>query len=117
MIGEYADWALEFTSNEICIAYSSESAFADQIDAENWYKILSDPSVRYGRSDPNADPCGYRTILSLKLANRFCTDEIDDGQWFDSSIITARVTRNDPALTETFKCLWHQLIFATPNEK
>lgn len=27
--------------------------------------------VAFGRSDPNADPCGYRTLLSLKLAEKF----------------------------------------------
>ena len=27
--------------------------------------------VYYGRSDPNSDPCGYRTVLCAKLADEF----------------------------------------------
>jgi molybdate/tungstate transport system substrate-binding protein len=26
--------------------------------------------VRFGRSDPNADPCGYRAVLTMKLAEK-----------------------------------------------
>lgn len=39
-----------------------------------------------------------------------CADEIDEGQWFEPSKITSRVTNNDPELTETFKQLWRQFI-------
>ena len=33
-------------------------------------KILLDPEVRFGRSDPDADPCGYRTLIVMKLARQ-----------------------------------------------
>lgn len=37
-----------------------------------------------------------------------CADEIDEGQWVETTDITAKVNRNDPTLTETFKCLWRK---------
>ena len=27
--------------------------------------------ITFGRSDPNADPCGYRAVLTIKLAEKF----------------------------------------------
>jgi molybdate/tungstate transport system substrate-binding protein len=33
--------------------------------------ILMKSDVAYGRSDPNSDPCGYRTEMMLQLAEKF----------------------------------------------
>ncbi|HAN78917.1 MAG TPA: tungstate ABC transporter substrate-binding protein WtpA, partial [Bacteroidales bacterium] len=35
-----------------------------------WYKIMLDPKVQIGRADPNSDPCGYRSVLVSKLAEK-----------------------------------------------
>jgi len=71
MIPEYASWNIQFAGNEMALVYHPRSLFSDRINSENWYSILLNPKVRFGRSDPNSDPCGYRTILSLKLAEDF----------------------------------------------
>jgi molybdate/tungstate transport system substrate-binding protein len=68
---EYADWDLKFATNEMSIVYTDKSRHAKDINARNWYEILLDPEVTFGRSDPNADPCGYRTILTVELAERY----------------------------------------------
>jgi len=70
LIPEYATWSVRFASNELCLVYTDRSLMADQLSAETWFTILLDPRVRYGRSDPDSDPCGYRTILALQLASR-----------------------------------------------
>jgi isopentenyldiphosphate isomerase len=36
-------------------------------------------------------------------------EEIDEGDWFSSDEISARVHADDPSLTETFKRLWRHL--------
>lgn len=77
MIPNYADWSLGFASNEICLVYTPESPMSENIDITNWFDIIAMEDVRYGRSDPDSDPCGYRTIMSLKLANIYYPDEID----------------------------------------
>ena len=71
LIPDYTDWNIQFASNEMCIVYHNESKYADQIHAENWHEILVKDDVIFGRSDPNSDPCGYRAILTTKLAEEY----------------------------------------------
>ncbi len=71
LIPDYADWNLKFATNEMTIVYTEKSRRANEITRQNWFDVLQDKTVSYGRSDPNADPCGYRTILTMKLAETF----------------------------------------------
>jgi len=71
LIPEHADWNIKFAGNEIVIAYRADSRRASQINKDNWYTILLEEEVAFGRSDPNLDPCGYRTALVLALAEEF----------------------------------------------
>ena len=68
MIPEYSSWNIRFAANEMAIVYATEAA--DSINATNWPHVLANDKVRYGRSDPDSDPCGYRTVLVLDLAER-----------------------------------------------
>jgi molybdate/tungstate transport system substrate-binding protein len=68
MFPQYADWYIIFASNQMCIAYTDSSAYADEINSDNWYEILQREGVTYGRSDPDQDPCGYRTLMVWQLA-------------------------------------------------
>lgn len=68
LIPEHADWAIAFATNEMVIAYTERSRRCSEITAANWPHVLRAKDVVYGRSDPNADPCGYRTVFVLKLA-------------------------------------------------
>jgi molybdate/tungstate transport system substrate-binding protein len=70
MFPDYADWYLIFASNQMCIAYTDTSQFADEINSDNWYEILARDGVTYGRSDPDQDPCGYRTLMVWQLAEK-----------------------------------------------
>jgi len=71
LIPEYTSWLIPFAVNEMVLAYNEESAFSDKISGNNWTDILRQEDVRYGRSDPNADPCGYRTEIILNLAEDY----------------------------------------------
>ncbi len=71
LIPKYADWNIKFVSNELSIVYQEKSRFANQINSKNWFEILTKKEVAFGRSDPNADPCGYRTVMLLQLAEKF----------------------------------------------
>lgn len=71
LIPEYAGWNLGFATNEIVIAYTDRSEAAELINNDNWTEILMRDDIIYGRSDPDADPCGYRTLLTLKLAEKY----------------------------------------------
>lgn len=71
LIPRFADRNILIATNEMVIAYTEKSTFAGTINSSNWPDVLLDPEVRYGRSDPNSDPCGYRTVMTLQLAGRF----------------------------------------------
>jgi molybdate/tungstate transport system substrate-binding protein len=68
MFPDYADWYIIFATNQMCIAYTDQSEFANEITSDNWYEILQREGVTYGRSDPDQDPCGYRTLMVWQLA-------------------------------------------------
>lgn len=71
LIPRYAGWNIKFASNEMTIVYTGKSRRSGEIDAKNWYSILLENEVQIGRADPNSDPCGYRSVLVMKLAENF----------------------------------------------
>ncbi len=71
LIPEYASYCIDFSTNEMVLMYSESSRFAGEINSNNWVDILLRPGVQFGHSDPNSDPCGYRAVLTWKLAEKF----------------------------------------------
>ena len=71
LMPEHADFCIDFATNEMVIMYSPKSSYAKEINANNWYKMLLRPEVEYGHSEPESDPCGYRTFLCWQLAEDF----------------------------------------------
>jgi molybdate/tungstate transport system substrate-binding protein len=68
LIPDYADWNIRFATNQLVLCYTDSSAHAARVNAENWYKILQESGVVWGHSDPNLDPCGYRALMVMQLA-------------------------------------------------
>ncbi|HEX6467948.1 MAG TPA: extracellular solute-binding protein [Streptosporangiaceae bacterium] len=85
----YATWYTGFASNQITFAYTDHSKGAGQLTAANWYKVLAQPGVRIGRSNPATDPSGYQTLQMLQLAQ---------GYYHDPTL-SASVLRNSPDST------------------
>jgi len=71
LVPDYGDFNVRFASNRMVLCYTDKSLFHDKINAKNWYKILLDKKVVWGQSDPNADPCGYRALMVMQLAERY----------------------------------------------
>jgi len=71
LIPGHADWNIKFASNEMSLVFHDRSRRSRQITASNWYELLLREDVTFGRSDPNADPCGYRAALTIKLAEKY----------------------------------------------
>lgn len=71
LIPEHASKNYKFATNQMVIAYTEKSEQAKFINSQNWINILLSSEVAYGRSDPNSDPCGYRTVLVSKLASLY----------------------------------------------
>ncbi len=71
LVPNYTDFYVLFATNEIVIAFTNRSKYANQINSNNWYEILAKPDVTFGFSDPNQDPCGYRSVMVTKLADLY----------------------------------------------
>jgi molybdate/tungstate transport system substrate-binding protein len=67
----YASWYLRFATNRLGVAYTAQSKYADEINAENWAEILARPDVRIGIADPRFDASGYRALMVFKLAEDY----------------------------------------------
>ena len=71
LIPDYASWNISFATNEIVIAFRPESKYSSIFREDNWADILLKDDVIMGRADPDADPCGYRTVFAAKLAEEY----------------------------------------------
>lgn len=67
----HASWYAGFARNAITFVYTDKSKYANEINTQNWYKILARPGVEIGRSSPDTDPSGYQTVQMLNLAEKF----------------------------------------------
>jgi molybdate/tungstate transport system substrate-binding protein len=70
-----ADSAQPIACTEMVIAYSPKSRFASRFDAaakrkEDLWKILLEPNLRFGRTDPVTDPQGRNIIFTMMLAEK-----------------------------------------------
>lgn len=70
----YADWTVQFAGNRLGIAYTGDSLYADEINADNWFEILNREEVRLGLADPRLDAVGYRTLMIAQLAEKYYGD-------------------------------------------
>jgi molybdate/tungstate transport system substrate-binding protein len=70
LIPDHADWNIKFATNEMALAYRHKSKGAKEISAGNWHQVLLRKDVAFARTDPNLDPCGYRAVLTMKLAEK-----------------------------------------------
>ncbi|MCP4720207.1 MAG: tungstate ABC transporter substrate-binding protein WtpA [Desulfobacteraceae bacterium] len=71
LIPGFTNWNLRFATNQLVLCYTDQSRYADQITDKNWYEILQKKEVVWGHSDQNLDPCGYRSLMVLQLAEKF----------------------------------------------
>ncbi|HEV2962089.1 MAG TPA: extracellular solute-binding protein [Candidatus Angelobacter sp.] len=68
-----SETAMPVARTEIVIAYSPKSRFAPPLaeaakGTRNWWEILQEPKLRFGRTDPVTDPQGRNIIFTLMLA-------------------------------------------------
>jgi molybdate/tungstate transport system substrate-binding protein len=74
LIPGHADWNIRFATNQLVLCYTDKSRYADEVNADNWTDILQKKDVVWGHSDPNLDPCGYRSLMVLQLAEKYYND-------------------------------------------
>lgn len=74
--GDYSDWYIAFAKNTVVLCYRDNAPGSDNIASGNrtWYDVLRNDPVSYGHSDPDQDPCGYRTLQVIQLAQKYYCD-------------------------------------------
>ena len=70
--GNYVSWWVPFARTEMVIAWSPRSRFRADFEAaqsgkRTWESVLEQPGLRLGRTDPELDPKGYRTLFLFQL--------------------------------------------------
>jgi len=70
LVPAHVSWYVRFAHNRMVLAYTARSREAATINAGNWWQVLQHAGVETGRSDPQLDPNGYRTLMVLQLAER-----------------------------------------------
>lgn len=64
-------WYARFARNRMVLAYAPKGVpNAAAASAGDWRHALLRPGLAIGRSDPDLDPAGYRTLLLFQLAER-----------------------------------------------
>lgn len=67
-------WHAVFASNAVVVAYDPDSDGGQRVaaaGADGWYEPMRSGTVDIGRTDPDRDPLGYRTLFVLELAARY----------------------------------------------
>lgn len=65
-----------FATNALALATSEEYA------GRSWRDLVRDDAVKIGRTDPQQDPLGYRTVLALRLSDLDASEALADMQLF-----------------------------------
>jgi len=69
-------WAIGFARGELVVAYAARGRFESALDSASrgelpWYEVASRAGFRLGRTEPELDPKGYRTLWMLELAETY----------------------------------------------
>jgi len=68
LIPSHASWYIIFASNAVAVVYTNHSRFANEINSDNWYQVITRPGVIVGVSNKDTDPSGSQAIYMLQLA-------------------------------------------------
>lgn len=70
-----ATFDVDFAKNSMVIVYTNSSKQAATINADNWFDVLATGGISYAISDPTSDPAGYRSLMTIALAERKYGDD------------------------------------------
>lgn len=103
---------------EMVIAYSPKSRFAAQLEMaargeSEWWEVLQRPGLRFGRTDPAADPQGRNIIFAMMLAakmyhrpdlvEKILGPTINEKQIFSEPTVLARLQSGELDASSAYK--------------
>ncbi len=67
--GNWVSWYTTFAASPLELAYNPQSKFGGELRrGVPWYKVLTQPGIRVGRTDPKLDPKGVLTVEAVDNA-------------------------------------------------
>jgi molybdate/tungstate transport system substrate-binding protein len=63
--GSWVSWYAEFASSPLVLGYNPSSKFAQALERQPWYRVVSQPGFLLGRTDPATDPKGVLAVTAL----------------------------------------------------
>lgn len=66
--GDWVRWYIAFAQSPLVIGYNPATRYAKDFKAMPWYKVLEQPGIRIGRTDPKLDPKGRLTVTLMQRA-------------------------------------------------
>jgi molybdate/tungstate transport system substrate-binding protein len=85
-------WHARVATNALVVVYDPDSRGGRAVrDADRWFDPVLSGTATLGRTDPDLDPLGYRTLFALRLA----------GEYYDRPGLPAAVLRPDQVYPET----------------
>ncbi len=67
--GNWVSWYSTFTSSDLVLGYDPKTKFGKQLAAgKPWYKVIAEPGIVVGRTEPKADPKGKLTVEAVDAA-------------------------------------------------
>jgi molybdate/tungstate transport system substrate-binding protein len=113
-----ADSAQPIAHTEMVIAYSPKSHFAPKFEAASkgkadWWKVLQESGLRFGRTDPVTDPQGRNIIFTMMLAAKMYRQAdlvqkvlgpaINEKQIFQEQTVQARLQSGELDAASAYK--------------
>lgn len=113
-----AEIAYPIAHTEMVIAYCPKSRFAPKLEAAargkgHWWEVLQEPGLRFGRTDPVADPQGRNIIFTMMLAaqmykqsdlvEKILGPAVNEKQIFSESTVQARLQSGELDAASAYK--------------
>lgn len=95
--GNWVSWYSTFTSSDLVLGYDPKTKFGKQLaHGKPWYKVLTEPGILVGRTEPKADPKGKLTVEAVdaaakKLHDRALTKALNKFPVFEETSMLARL--------------------------
>jgi len=67
--GSWVSWYSTFTSSDLVLGYDPKTKFGRELArGKPWYKVITEPGILVGRTEPKADPKGKLTVEAVDAA-------------------------------------------------
>jgi molybdate/tungstate transport system substrate-binding protein len=67
--GNWVSWYTTFMASPLVLAYNPHSSFGAELRrGVPWYRVLAQPGIRVGQTDPKLDPKGVLTVEAIAAA-------------------------------------------------